>query len=494
MRRLFFSMLLMASSTAGVNADHNHSNDWPFYGLDHNNWRNPDENEISKNNVEDLTVKWTFNAIGPILSNPSIVGNVAYFADLAGFVYAVNATTGAFIWQTYLPASAPLSNPVYQLTAPYIDIPGVALTPTVSGSKVYVLTLNAFVVALDRDTGVVQQYKLLQDDPVYPQSGLTSVAVLEHDQLVVALSTFEPQQIGQTDSTSGRIISLKASDLNVELWRLATSQNPANPLTDGASGVGIWGPLAYDKERNIIYQGTGNNWKLPITPIADSIIALDAADGTIQWHTQFTDDDISGTPDACSPTGVSGKNWDLGMAAILVKHKLVDMVVIGQKSGALHAVDRSTGAHIWDIVLTNPNPDGSGFGGVNTSGCSDGKVVYVPSHYSTDGLPLAPSFTSSSHAATGIFAVSVKDGAILWRVDVPGLTVGPLTVANNVVYHTSYDGVLRAINANNGKILFTYNTTNLSGGTTVHDGIVYLPTGSIEAFAPGQLIALTPNN
>jgi polyvinyl alcohol dehydrogenase (cytochrome) len=444
--------------------------------------------------VNDLAVKWTVNAVGPILSNPSIVDDVAYFGDLAGFVYAVNASTGALIWQTYLPGSAPLSNPVYQLTAPFLDIAGVALTPTVSGSKVYVLTLNAFVVALDRTNGVLQQYKLLQDDPVYPQSGLTAVAILPHNQLVVALSTFEPQQIGQTDSSSGRIISLRANDLNIELWRLKTSQNPANPLTDGGTGVGIWGPLAYDKHHNVIYQGTGNNWKLPITPIADSLIAVDAATGVIKWHTQFTNDDLSGIPDACSPTGVAGKNWDLGMAAILVKTKSVDLVVIGQKSGALHAVDKTNGARIWDIVLTNPNPDGSGFGGVNTSGCTDGEVVYVPSHYSTDGLPLSASFSSTSHAATGIFAINAKDGGILWRIDVPGLTVGPLTVANEVVYHTSYDGVLRAINAKSGKILFTYNTSNLSGGTTVHNGTVYLPTGSIELFAPGQLIALTPAN
>jgi outer membrane protein assembly factor BamB len=512
MNRILLSMLLLVLSTSTLQGleclffptmktfqkQNNTSNeDWPFYGLNNANWRNPKENIISKNNVDELSVKWTFTTLGPMVGHPSIVDNVAYFADALGFVYAANAATGDLIWQTLL-SNPPFSNPTYQLSAPFFDIPGVALAPTVHGSRVFVLTFNAFLIALDKNTGAILQSTLLQDDPIYPQSGLTSVGILEpNDQIVAALSTFEPQQLGLTDTSSGRIYSFKASDLDVQLWKLATSQNPSNPLTNGGSGVGIWAPLAYDQQLNIIYQGTGNNWMSPITPIADSLLALNASTGEIAWHIQYTNDDIAGIPNPCSPTGVSGKNWDLGMAAILVTYtnddKKINAAIVGSKSGMLHAVNRKTGDRLWDIVLTNPNPDGSGFGGVNTSGCSDGEVVYVPSHYSSDGLPLEASFSASSHMATGIFAIRARDGAILWRIDVPGMTVGPLTVANEVLYHTSFDGILRAINAKNGQVLFEFTApigTHFSGGTSVHNGKVYVPTGALDNFTTNYLIVL----
>lgn len=474
------------------------SNNWPFYGLNDENWRNPCETKIKKNNVQELVVDWVYNAVGPLLSNPAIVDNVAYFGDGFGFVYAINATNGALIWQTYL-GSSPLTNPVTQAAAPPLDSPSVFLTPTVGATKIYVLTFNAFVVVLDRATGDVLQYKLLQDDPTYPQAGYSSVSLIkENNQIIVSLGSFEPQQTGQLSAASGVIYSLQASDITVQNWKLNTSNNLSNPLTTGGPGVGVSAPFAYDKEYKRLIVGTGNNWEGPVTPIADSLLALSASTGVIDWHVQFTNDDIGGVPNPCSPTGVSGKNWDVLMAPILLTSKAahghsIDIAIVGQKSGTLHAVNRGSGVPLWNTVLTNPNPDGSGFGGVNTSGCSDGKVVYVSSHYSTDGLPLPASFTASAQMATGIFAVKAKNGRILWRVDVPGMTVGPVTIANGILYHTAYDGVLRAFNAKNGKVLFEYSSADtlslhLSGGTTVHNGRVYLPLGNLQDFTPGKLV------
>jgi polyvinyl alcohol dehydrogenase (cytochrome) len=483
-----------------VNPPNSLKGDWPFYGLDFKNWRNPPKSVISKKNVKNLTTKWTFDTIGAVLGNPAIVDGVAYFGDTAGFVYAVDAVTGSLIWQRLLGDPEPLSNPVSHRVAPGLDFPAVFLTPTVSATKVYVCTFNAYVAVLDRNNGTLLQYELLQDDPDFPQAGYSSVCLLDHkDEIIVPLGTFTPGQSGLPSAATGRIFALKASDINVELWKLRTSNDPSNPLTDGGKGVGVWGPLGYDKDLDLLYVGIGNNKTPPITPIADSLIALKAATGTIEWHVQFTNDDIGGVPNPCSPVGRTGKDWDVGMAPILLASKnsdgsLVDIAVVGQKSGALHAVNRKTGEELWNTVLTNPNPDGSGPQGVNTSGCSDGKVVYVTSHYSTDGFPLEDNFlTATKHMATGIFAVRVKDGALLWRVDVPGLSVGPLTVANNVLYHASFDGILRAFDVVEGTILFEFSnsdttTKHLSGGTTVHNGMVYLPTGTFGI--PGQVIAL----
>jgi outer membrane protein assembly factor BamB len=56
------------------------------------------ENTINAANVSQLKVFWTASTTGIISSSPAIVNGVAYIGGQDGFVYAVNATTGAIIW------------------------------------------------------------------------------------------------------------------------------------------------------------------------------------------------------------------------------------------------------------------------------------------------------------------------------------------------------------------------------------------------------------
>jgi outer membrane protein assembly factor BamB len=85
--------------------------EWPTFGGDYAQTRFSQLNQINRDNVHHLEVKWTFSTgLSPILFNffspvPIVVGRVMYFSDPGNFgdntqrVFAVDAKTGAEIWR-----------------------------------------------------------------------------------------------------------------------------------------------------------------------------------------------------------------------------------------------------------------------------------------------------------------------------------------------------------------------------------------------------------
>jgi outer membrane protein assembly factor BamB len=73
---------------------------WLSGGQDSSNNRHQKaEQMLSAANVSQLSVKWQFNTAGPVSATPAIDGEMAYFPDFAGNLYALNRETGAVVWQ-----------------------------------------------------------------------------------------------------------------------------------------------------------------------------------------------------------------------------------------------------------------------------------------------------------------------------------------------------------------------------------------------------------
>jgi len=515
---------------------------WPSYGKDNNNSRFAEnERMINIFNVQNLKVKWTFTTLdnrttpprpAAVAGNPSIMDDVMYFADDAGSVYALNAITGQLIWQrSDLIPCFPNPNPQPFPACPSVpadpclDSPGIALTPTLGKKYVYVASANHWVFALNKKDGSTAWSKQIQGLDFNNLITSATTLIEEENLLIVPVGIIS---IGPLTPIPGYLIALNAKNGD-EIWRFQTTLKPNNPgcpkghsgCTDGGTGVGIFaGSPAVDTNKGLLFIGTGENifvqgFPVPqITPIADSLLAFNYRtknpNGKVKWFTQFVNDDIFGCSLVDCPSG-QNKDWDASGGPYLLTigscNCKRDIVVIGTKEGKLFALDRKDGSIIWTTVLTNPSPQGSPLNGVNTFGCTDGETIFVPSHYSKSGLPIspfAPDAYNGDLTGTGIFAVRGSDGAQLWRVDFPGLTVGPLTLANGVVYHTTVLGTLRALDARNGRVLFTYQDdvspvpafNGLVGGTTVYKGMVYVPRGSGAIFfgsgfcVPGGIVAL----
>ena len=137
----FFSCIIFCSSLEAKIK----KADWPFYTRDLINSRNAKKTPFNTKTIKDLKMLWQFDTEGPVTMNPSVVDNVLYFGDIAGFFYAVDANSGSLIWKRSL------NNP---------SNPGmlsqILVSPAVGKKFVYVGTNDSQVFSLDRRTGEIQ--------------------------------------------------------------------------------------------------------------------------------------------------------------------------------------------------------------------------------------------------------------------------------------------------------------------------------------------------
>ena len=146
----------------------------------------------------------------------------------------------------------------------------------------------------------------------------------------------------------------------------------------GPSGAVVWNAPTIDAKRGALYFGTGQNSSSPATDTSDSIIALDLKTGEKRWVFQALADDAWNA--ACLSGGAScpkenGPDFDFGASVMLVRRDKGDLLLAGQKSGEVFALDPDKGGA---VVWRRRVGSGSSNGGVHHGMATDGERVYVP--------------------------------------------------------------------------------------------------------------------
>jgi outer membrane protein assembly factor BamB len=77
------------------------SQDWPTFLHDVSRSAATTDAGLSVAGAPNLGVDWTYQAGGPIATSASIVGNTAYLGAWDGYEYAINITNGSLLWKTY---------------------------------------------------------------------------------------------------------------------------------------------------------------------------------------------------------------------------------------------------------------------------------------------------------------------------------------------------------------------------------------------------------
>src|SRR5262249_46382309 len=149
-----------------------------------------------------------------------------------------------------------------------------------------------------------------------------------------------------------------------ERWRVFMTTNDAK----GGAGVSVWAAASADTTRKLVFVGTGNSYEEPTSPLADSIVAIDYTTGRIRWSRQFTNPDVFNIPHA---NGAAGPDADVGSTPTLWSAAGRDLVGAGDKAGTFHALDRATGAVVWQTKLT---PGGGAGGVIGGSAYADGRI------------------------------------------------------------------------------------------------------------------------
>ena len=202
----------------------------------------------------------------------------------------------------------------------------------------------------------------------------------------------------------------------------------------------------------------------------------------------------------------AGPDHDFGSAPILTTLANGRRVLLaGQKSGLLHALNPDTGEFIWQTRAG----DGGVLGGIEWGFATDGPVAAVAY------VSLSSAFEKKAGEAGGLVAVNIADGKTRWSAppskDTCGTRVGcstgqpaAVTAIPGIVFSASLDGHLRAYEAESGQVILDVNTAHdfdtVNGvparggsfngpGATVAGGMVFVSSGyGSLGFMPGNVL------
>jgi polyvinyl alcohol dehydrogenase (cytochrome) len=438
-------------------------------------------------------------------SQPIVAGGRVFVGSQGGHVYALDAKTGCTYWSFDAGAAT--------RTAIVIgDWAGHA-----GGHLAYFTTIPGWLFALDAENGA-QVWKVRVEDHV--STRLTGSPVVYGGQLYVPAASFEEGM-----SASGKYAccsfrgSLSAFDAQtgLRLWKSSMIDAPLGVLKTSAAGqqlVGpaggsIWSSPAIDPARKAIYVTTGNGFSGPSQPNTDAIVALDLDTGKVRWTRQVGEDIFvpgcvrAGNTNFACPEQ-NGPDADFGSAPILVHVEGRDLIVAGQKSGSVWAVDpQRQGKVVWRYQAA-PSAAGD-FGAVVWGQAADTRNVYVP-----------VSNIQDPPRAGGLHAVALADGKRSWYAPPPppACAAGPgctraqasaPSVIDGVVFAGSADGALRAYAASDGRILWSADTNGefltvngveahggsmISAGPAIAGGMVYVNSGYGSHAARGGNVLL----
>ena len=461
---------------------------------------------VTKDNVGALEVAWVVGMpeTSDMRSQPIVTGDTVFTAAPSGHLFALDRETGCVKWhrnmETQIRASLTLGS---LLGAPVI----------------YMQDGNVTVYALDAYTG-----DTIWSVDAAPQPGVwgTGAVVQAGDMLIVPVSAsavaaaMDPSH--ECCRTNGAVVGLDAASGEIKwttpMTEKATPRGKSSVGTQlwGPSGVPVWVTPSVDEKNGRVYIGTGENTSIPATDTSDSLMALDIATGKILWKYQATEQDLFNM--ACGarngpncPINPAGPDWDFGGGvsfATLPDGR--EVVVGGQKSGVVHVVDAATGELIWKTRVGA----GSALGGIHWGvAVSDGKVF----------APVAdPRWPRPDYDPTpGLFALDLAKGEKLWEYRQDDNCIGAncprtslssaVAVNDELVFASGLDGMVRAFDKEDGRVLWEYATakdygtihgTPTKGGAIDNGGVVLagdmvlIPSGySLFGQLPGNaLIAL----
>lgn len=521
------ALLLMSSSLVAVandsvlEAKSNPAN-WAIQTGDYANTRYSELDQITRENVGNLQVAWTFST-GVLRGHeggPLVIGNMMYVhTPFPNNVFALDlAQEGRIVWR-YEPRQD--SDVVAVMCCDTVNR-GVAY----ADGMIFLHQADTTVVALDAMTGEVK-WTAVNGDPTIGETNTATVMPVK-DKLIVGISGGEFGVQGhltaydlQTGELAWRAYSVGPDDqiLFDENTMSLGKPVPANSSLDSWEGdqwqIGggtTWGWFSYDTELDLIYYGSGNpsTWNPAQRPGDNkwsmTIFARDPDTGVAKWVYQKTPFD----------------EWDYdGVNENILVDKEIDgtmrkLLVNFDRNGFAYTLDRETGellvAEKYDPAVNwathvDMDPASETYGrpqvvaqystfqqgeDVNTTGICPAALgtkdqqpaaysprtglFYVPTnHVCMDYEPFRVSYTAGqpyvgatlsmypapgSHGGMGNFiAWDALKGEIAWSIPEKfSVWSGALATAGDVVFYGTLEGHLKAIDANTGEELYRFKT------------------------------------
>lgn len=436
---------------------------WLTFSGDYSGQRHSPLTQINTANVNRLVPAWTFQT-GTLTrgrgfeTTPLVVDGVLYVTGSNNYAWALDAKTGRPFWQyrRNLPddltygASAPVNRGFGML-----------------GDSLFMVTLDAHLLAFDRLTGeVLWDIELANYREGY---AATLAPLVIQGKVIVGISGGEYPTRGFIDaydpSTGERI------------WRFYTVPGPGeagsetwpdDPLVLARGGGGTWMTGSFDPETETLYWGTGNpnpDYYSASRPgdnlYTNSLLALDASNGSLKWHYQFTPHDTH--------------DWDSNHVPVLAEIDIDgsrrEVVMVGNRNGFFYTLDRHTG----ELLVAKPFTATTWAREVDSNGrpivLNDGSEGCVPDPWGgTNFMP--PSFNPQLQ----LFYLTARETCATFVPQEPVYEPGQSTFGGVVwVDWENGTGALRALHAATGELAweFTYPSPTFGGVLSTASGLVF---------------------
>jgi alcohol dehydrogenase (cytochrome c) len=492
------------------------ASEWLTYGGNYANWRYSGLTDINRGNVAKLVPVWMLQTgvQGQVAASPVVADGVLYFTAAYNNLYALDAVSGKLRWHY----EHPMPSDIRLCCGPANRGVGIL------GDKLYMATLDARLVALNRQSGEVV-WNVVMDD--YQAGYSATGAPLVIEDLVIIGS-------GGGEFAARGFIDAYDAQTGTRRWRRYTVPGAGEPGVEtwaGESwrtgGAPAWVTGTYDPASKLLYWTTGNpsplfngDARAGDNLYSNSVLALEVATGAVRWHFQYTPHDV----------------WDYDATNGLV---LIDVVHAGKKvralaqpnrNGYLYVLNAATGQYLrgaqyveklnWATGL-DPNgrplvdpkfyPTTEGLREFVCPGSLGGnngsftyaysprtRLMYVPiiesclalikerTDFKTGDVYLGGSL-GDSDGTTGtsyghLSALDPATGKIKWRYrDRYPLVGGALATGGGLIFTGNQEGYALALDEANGKVLWQFQTGSAVRSQPITfkiDGRQYVAIGS----------------
>jgi quinoprotein glucose dehydrogenase len=357
--RVFTIFLLLAvSASASLTQQQKQSalgEGWVAYGGDPGGSRYSSASQISRENVAQLKIAWTFHTGASQLqtnlirkaafeSTPILFDNKLFLTSPYDKVFALDPATGEKIWEF---------DPHVDLTRNYSEVTsrGVSAWRDAKAKpgepcalRIFLGTLDARLIALDAETGkpctdfaAAGTFDLSAGASATPEwrggYQVTSAPAIANDLVITGSSIADNWKIDV-----GRGI-VRAFDARTGKLRWTWDPIPWATKSNPHTGAGnAWSTLCVDSEHDLVFIPTGSaspdyfgGLRLGDNKWANSVVALRASTGEFVWGFQVVHHDLWDYDVASQPTLFT---WKDGTPAIVINTKMGHVFVLNRLTGA----------------------------------------------------------------------------------------------------------------------------------------------------------------
>ena len=471
---------------------------WNGWGVDAQNTRFQDAAGagLTLAQIPGLKLKWAFGfPLGvSAFGQPSVAAGRVFVGSDIGYVYSLDANTGCVYWSYQTKAAV--------RTAVTLGRIGSGASAKYA---VFFGDMQANAYGLDAASGALLWTRRVEDHfsaritaaPTFYEGRLyVPVSTSE------GFSASTPDYPCCT--FRGSVAALNAQT-GEQVWKTYTISEPKPTRKNsigtqlyGPSGVAVWNSPTVDTKRRALYFGTGDSATEPAPETSDSVMAVDLNTGKMLWSFQAEPNDA--TLGGCGGNAKAkneacpehpGPDWDFGASPILkALGNGRDILLAPNKSGIVFALDPDRkGAVVWKTNLAER--EGSRGTNLVWGGSADQRNIYVGL---TSGAISAIQFSTGEKIwTTRLAQQGSRESNAAASSAIPG-----------AVFIGGTDGKMHALATSDGHEIWSFDTNREfttvnqvparggsigSIGPTIAGGMVFIGSGySVTSGTPGNVL------